>query len=67
MHLIYFINLKHFKLLNDAHDVTYSFITTVNVLHSEIEIFDLDTTTVRAGCSKTPASEKSQCQLFTLL
>ena len=37
------------------------------MLQSEIDIFDLDTTTVHAGCSKTPPSEKSQCQLFASL
>ena len=52
MHLIYFLTLKHFQTLNGTHDVTNSFIMT-NVLHSEIDIFDLDTTTVHAGCSNS--------------
>ena len=50
MHLLYFINLKHFQTLKWC-TWCYSFIYyDCNVLHSEIDIFDLDTTTVHDGC-----------------
>ena len=37
------------------------------MLQYEIDIFDLVTTTVHAGSSKTPPFEKSQYQLFASL
>ena len=52
MHLIYFLNLKYFQTLKWC-TCCYLFIYhDCNVLQFKIDIFDLDTTTVHAGCSK---------------
>ena len=67
MHLIYFINLKNFQNHKWC-KCCYLFIYfDCNVLHSEIDILDLNMTTVHAGCSKLLPLKNhiASCLLFS--